>query len=202
MRKRYKCTILLALLVTLSLDAFAQDSYFLLGLGVGNSQFQLNEANIISDFSGLSSASTFTDDSTAFSFFGGMQLDEYLAIEMDFLASGDIVATEAGQNIKLFDVSTLAFTVAFSKQVSERTRLFARGGVHWWDISESSGDLDIINNAVDLTYGLGADFNLYGSRSRQLRVQWNHYEYDGVYIDSSDTISLNLLFLIGAGYDA
>ena len=57
-----------------------------------------------------------------------------------------------------------------------------------WDISESSGNLYTINNAVDLTYGIGMDVNLYGHRSRQLRFQWNHYEYDGVFINNSDTL--------------
>jgi hypothetical protein len=87
--------------------------------------------------------------------------------------------------------------VALSNQVTERIRLFGRIGTHFWDISESSGALNTINNAVDLTYGLGVDINIYGDRSRQLRLQWNHYEYDGVFIDNGDIISVSLLFQIG-----
>jgi len=108
-----------------------------------------------------------------------------------------ITATEAGQLIKLFDVSSLAITLALGKQFGERTGLFARLGAHFWDISESASNLNTINSAVDITYGIGMDVNLYGDRSRQLRVQWNHYEYDGVFIDDSDILSVNLLFLIG-----
>jgi hypothetical protein len=198
LNKAYKYSVLLILLMFLSLDAIAQDSYYYLGLGLGNSNFQLNQSNIVADYASLTGASSFTDSATAFSLFGGMQLDQYVSLEMDILTAGDISAKQAGQTIKLFDVSTLAITVALSKQVSERVRLFGRIGMHWWDISESFGDLEIINNAVDITYGLGADINVYGDRSRQLRVQWNHYEYDGIYIDSNDTLSLSLLFLIGA----
>jgi len=113
------------------------------------------------------------------------------------LISGDITTTEAGQLIKLFDVSSLAITLALGKQFSERIGLFAHLGAHFWDISESSGNLDTINSAVDITYGIGMDVNVYGDRSRQLRIQWNHYEYDGVFIDDSDILSVNLLFLIG-----
>jgi hypothetical protein len=190
-------SILLVLLVLFSLDANAAEGKYSLGLGLGKSQFDLNESNIVANYSSLTSSSTFTDSSTAFTFFGGIQLDPYLSLEMDFLAAGDIVASDAGQQYKLFDVSTLAFTVALSKRVSESVRLFARLGGHWWDISASFGDQPTINNAFDLTYGLGADLNVYGDGSRQLRVQWNHYEYDGVFIDYSDTLTMSLLFLFG-----
>jgi hypothetical protein len=200
MKTTYLDSILLVLLVLFSLDAGAAEGKYSLGLGIGKSQFDLNEANIIANYSSLTSTSTFTDSSTAFTFFGGIQLDQYLSLEADFLFAGDVVATDAGQQIKLFDVSTLAFTVALSKRVSESIRLFARLGAHWWDISASFGDQPTINNAVDLTYGLGADFNLYGDGSRQLRVQWNHYEYDGVFIDYSDTLTMSLLFLFGGDY--
>ena len=200
MKTRYLNSMLLVPLLLLTLEATAAEGKYSLGLGLGKSLFELNETNIIANYSSLSSSSSFTDSSTAFTFFGGIQLDEYLSLDAEFLAGGDIVATEAGQQFKLFDVSSLAFTLALSKRVSESIRLFTRLGIHWWDISASFGDQPTINNAVDLTYGLGADINLYGDRSRQLRVQWNHYEYDGVFIDYSDTLTLSLLFLFGGDY--
>lgn len=147
----------------------------------------------------LTSTSSFSDSVTSFSFFVGYQLDPYFSLESEFVSAGDVTATEAGLVSKLFDVSILSITVALSNQVSERIRLFGRIGTHFWNISESTGAVNTINNAVDLTYGLGVDFNVYGDRSRQLRLQWNHYEYDGVFIDAGDIISVNLLFQIG-GY--
>lgn len=200
MRKQINYIILLTVLMLFPVSAAAESDYYLLSLGIGNSNFQLNQPGIVASYSPpLTGSSTFSDSATAFSFYGAKRLDEYLTLEADLLFSGDITATEAGQLIKLFDVSSLAITLALGKQFGERTALFARLGAHFWDISESSGSLDSINGAVDITYGVGMDINLYGDRSRQLRIQWNHYEYDGVFIDDSDTLTVNLLFLIG-GY--
>ena len=194
--KQIKSSIIFTLLMVLSLPTYADNSYYYLGLGIGNSQFDLNKSNIIADDSRLGSGSSFTDDSTAFDFFGGIQLDQYLSLEADILLAGDITATDAGRKFKLFDTSTLALTIALSKQIGDGIRMFGKIGAHLWDISEGSSDLDTIDNAVDLTYGLGMDINLYGDLSRQMRIQWNHYEYDGIFIDSNDTISVSLLFLI------
>ena len=198
MRKQINYILLPIMLMWLPVSAAAESDLYLLSLGIGNSNFQLNQPGIVASYSPpLTGSSTFNDSATAFSFYGAKRLDEYLTLEADLLISGDITATEAGQLIKLFDVSSLAITLALGKQFGERTGLFARLGAHFWDISESSGNLDSINGAVDITYGVGMDINLYGERSRQLRIQWNHYEYDGVFIDDSDILSVNLLFLIG-----
>ena len=100
--------------MALSLDAFSEDSKFSLALGLGNSHFQLNKANIVADYGSLSGASTFTDSSTAFSIVGGLQLDQYLSLETDILIAGDISAREAGQTIKLFNVnSTMSLGEAY-----------------------------------------------------------------------------------------
>lgn len=189
----------IALLWSLTFASLADNHFYYLGLGIGNSSFGLNEDNIIADFGGLSNDSRFNDDATSFSFFGGIPFDDYLSLEFDFVLAGDLTARDNNRSSKLFDVSTLAITAVLSKPVSDKVSLFGRIGAHMWDISESSGDLDTINNAVDLTLGLGADINIFGSHARQLRVQWNYYEYDDIYIEDSNTLSINLLFEIG-GY--
>lgn len=197
MNKLTRYLTLSSVLILLSINSAAAYGPFYLSLGIGNSDFDLNEAGIVASYSALSNSSEFNDSSTAFSLYGAMQLDEYLSLEADLLIAGDVTAIEAGQVIKLFDVTTLAVTLALSRQFGERTRLFTRAGVHFWDISESFGDLNTINNATDITYGIGIDINLYGDRSRQFRIQWNHYEYDKVFINDSDILTLNLLFMFG-----
>lgn len=199
MNKGLFFSALIITLIAISSNSFASSPAFYLGVGVGQSMFEFNEPNIIGDYPQLSNASTIKDDATAFSFYGGIPFDEYLSLEFDLVLAGDIAAREANRNRKLFDVSTLAITAMLSKPVSENTRFFGRLGAHLWDISESSGNLDTINNAVDLTFGFGVDINIYGDKSRQLRVQWNHYGYDGIYLEDSDIVSVSLLFEIG-GY--
>ncbi|MBC8209759.1 MAG: outer membrane beta-barrel protein [Gammaproteobacteria bacterium] len=197
MNKAHRLSILLILLASLSANAMADDVRYTWGLGLGSSQFQLNKSELVASYSGLSNASTFIDSSTSFNAFGGVRFDQYLALELDLMSSGDIVAREAGRSLKLFDISTFALTLVGSSQLTEKAQVFGRLGVHFWDIAESAGSFDTINSAVDITYGAGIDINLYGDRSRQMRIQWNHYEYDGIYIDSSDTFSLSLIFLVG-----
>jgi hypothetical protein len=63
-----------------------------------------------------------------------------------------------------------------------------------WDASESNDKLSGIDTAEDLTCGL--DINVYGDKSRQLRIQWNRYQYDGVFIDTNDTFILKLPFYL------
>ena len=198
MNNGYIFSIPLLLISFLSFEAHAEDVVFSWGLGVGSSQFKLNETELAASYASLSSASTFNDSSTSFDFFGGMNFDEHLSLELNMSLAGDIVARESGRNIKLFDVSTVAVTIALSTQVAQSTQLFARLGVHLWDISASFDSSDSINSAVDLTYGFGADINIYGDRSRQMRVQWNHYEYDGIFLDSNDSLTFSVLFMIGA----
>ena len=197
MRKQIRYLVLLSVLTLLPTIAAAEYDQFSVSVGVGNTQFQLNQPGIVNSYIGLSGSSEFNDSATAFSLYGAMQLDEYLSLETDLLIAGDITVRESGQVYKLFDVSSFAVTVALAKPVGERTRIFARLGTHFWDISQSWGDFITINNAVDLTYGIGMDVNLYGDRSRQLRIQWNHYEYDGVFITDSDTLTANILFMFG-----
>ena len=199
MNKGLVTPMVMMILITISTHSLASNPGYYLGIGVGQSSFDFNESNIIADYPQLSNASRIKDDATAFSFYGGIPFDEYLSLEFNFVLAGDISATEADLNRKLFDVSTLAITAMLSKPISENSRFFGRLGAHLWDISESSGNLDTINNAVDLTFGFGVDINIYGDTSRQLRVQWNHYEYDGIYLEDSDIFSVSLLFELG-GY--
>ena len=199
MNKGLLVFIVTAILIATPPDSHSHNHSYYLGVGIGQSSFDFNQLNIVSDFSQLSNASTITDDATSFNFYGGIPLDEYLSLEFDLVLAGDISAREAGRKTKLFDVSTFAVTAMLSRPVSDNTRLFGRLGAHMWDISESGGALDTINNAVDLTFGFGADINLYGDTSRQLRVQWNHYVYDDIYIEDSDILSISILFELG-GY--
>ena len=85
-----------ALIAVLGLMMFTSVSarggpIFLLGAGVGESQFQLNESKIISNYSTLSNSSTFSDSSTGVKFFGGIQMDQHLSLELAYLQAGDIV---------------------------------------------------------------------------------------------------------------
>lgn len=173
----------------------ASEGDFYFGLGVGKSQLQLNEPTLVNDYI-LQADSQFTDSTTVFSLYGGYQLDEYMSLEMDFTTGGDVTATSGTQSYKLFTTDSLAFTAMVSAKISDNISAFGRLGAVFWSISEGSMENAVtINDSTDLTYGFGVDINLYGSAERQFRIQWNRYEYDGVYIKNSDTFTGSLLFL-------
>jgi len=172
----------------------ADEPGFSFGLGIGRAQFDLNEPNLVNGYSQLSGNTTFTDDATAFNLFGGMQLDQYLSLEMALTLAGNITAKESNNTIKLFSVSGFAITGMLSKPIHPRVNLFGRVGANFWSITEDASSDEDLNSSLDLTYGLGADINIYGDESRQFRIEWNRYHYDDVFIKTSDTFSASLIF--------
>ncbi|MEE8365860.1 MAG: hypothetical protein V3R76_08740 [Gammaproteobacteria bacterium] len=96
MKKGYRNLVLLAVLMLHPLGALAQEGHFSLAVGLGNSQFDLNEPGLVSNYNTVTSTSSFSDSVTSFSFFVGYQLDQYLSLESEFVSAGDITATEAG----------------------------------------------------------------------------------------------------------
>jgi hypothetical protein len=43
-------------------------------------------------------------------------------------------------------------------------------------------------------WGLGADINLYGGNERKLRVEWDYYKPDNVYVKNINSLTANLVF--------
>lgn len=193
--RSFLLNIILLMIVVMPYRVDGFDDRYSFGVGVGSTAFNLDEANIVANYVSLNDSATFTDNSTTFVIYGGIRLDEYMVIETDFLMQGDIAATQSGVKRKLFDVDTLSVTVALQHELSSRINAFARIGVHMWDATVGSDSLTSVDSSVDLTYGLGLDINVYGGKERVMRIQWNHYEYDGVFLDHGDTLSLSLRFL-------
>jgi hypothetical protein len=71
MEKEYRNFVLIVALMLLPLGALAQEGHFSLAVGLGNSQFDLNEPGLVSNYSSVTSASSFSDSVTSFSFFVG-----------------------------------------------------------------------------------------------------------------------------------
>ena len=200
MKKQFTSAILLIVLTSPPIFAGPEEGSFSVGVGLGYSSFNLNESNLINSDPSLNPGASFDDTATSFNLSGSWIMDDHFALEFDLVLAGDITATDSGSKLKLFDVSTLATTLAYNHRISKNTKLFGRFGVHLWDISSGPSSYyysNSIDSAVDLTFGLGADFSLFGNRSRQLRLQWNHYEYDGVFVNDNDSISINLMFVFG-----
>jgi hypothetical protein len=115
MYKECNFSFLLIPMTVFSADAIADEVKYVFGVSSGASQFQLNESELAANYAVLTHSSSYSDNPTASNLLAGMGLDQYLALELDLLSAGDIVAREAGRSFKLFDVSILVVTLAMSK---------------------------------------------------------------------------------------
>ncbi|MDH5355614.1 MAG: hypothetical protein OEY09_14315 [Gammaproteobacteria bacterium] len=170
-----------ALILLSNAKAAEEDGGYFMGVGLGNSQFQLNQTEIVASYSPLTSASSFNESATAFNVLGGIRFDEYLPLESELIFAGDITVRDAGRTYKLLNANTAD------------TRLFARLEVHLWSIHDPAGDFDTINSGTDLTYSFGTGINVYGSRSRQLRLQWKHYRQGQTMTTMNPGTTLNFI---------
>ena len=190
--------ICLLVLVAMIQPAFADTGqeppttpwYF--GLGIGESIQGLNKSNIASAFSAATPASSYNHDDFTFNIYGGYFLDRLLAVEFGFTELGNVIATTNGASSKLFNIYSIYIDTVMLHRYNKNAAIYAKVGAHFWDIGTSSGSS--ITNGTDLTLGAGIELNIYGGNNRVVRVEWVHYQFDKVYLDSSDTLTLNLVF--------
>lgn len=181
-------------LILLQITHATQAESLTLSIDIGSAASAVNTNSIINRYPQLSPASTISSDTSTLNMSVGYVLDEYLSIGSDLIISGSITATESGIAYKLFSTNTLSIYAKMDKPINPRFSIFGKFGMHLWSLSEdlnSPGDMD---DGVDLTYGIGTNIDIYGGSNRQLQIQFNHYDFNGVYIDSMDVITIGILF--------
>jgi len=170
---------------------------FYAGIGIGAPSFSLNQNQIVSNYSQLTSNADMEDSTVALRAFAGMKFDEHLSGEIDYTFAGSIVANESSTKHKLFDVNLFSIDVALSNSLSENIDYYGKLGVHVWDLVEKTESGTTLDNDLGIKFGLGIDINLYGDNSRRIRLDWTHYEFDDVYLSGMDLLSVNILFSFG-----
>jgi len=168
-----------------------EDTWYV-GLGIGESLLGLNKSNIASAFSAATTASDYNHDDFAFNIYGGYFLDRLLAVEFGYAELGNVIATTNGTSSRLFNIYSLYVDTLLNHRYNRNATIYAKVGAHFWDIGTNSGSS--ITNGTDLILGTGIELNIYGGNNRVIRVEWMHYQFDKVYLDSSDTLSLSLVF--------
>jgi len=185
-------TIALAILSSSSYaqnTSFAQSIYF--GAGVAQTDIDINQQNIKA-INALPAQSAFDNQGGGYSVFLGTKLDRYLSLEMAYTSLGDIQMTLNEQTTELFSIDALNVTGILSYPLSQNTDVFAKLGVAEWKLENENSFFN--ESGTGLTYGLGFDINLYDSKSRALRVEWTHQEFDEISINNSDTITASMVF--------
>jgi Outer membrane protein beta-barrel domain len=183
------------LLILLQTTHSAQAENFTASIDIGSASADVNINSIINKYAQLSPSSSISSDSNTLIISFGYTLDDYLSIGADLLISGSITASESGTKYKLFSADTLSIYARMGTSISPRFSIFGKLGMHVWSLSENLDSPGGLDDGVDLTYGVGTNINLYGESNRQLQIQWNHYEYNGVYVNSQDVVSIGILFL-------
>lgn len=192
---RWACLIAL---ISMAQPAFsdseweASTSPWYFGLGIGESLLGLNKSNIASAFSAATTASSYNHDDFAFKLYGGYFLDPLLAVEFGFAELGNVIATTNGTSSSLFNIYSIYVDTLLNHRYNRNAAIYAKVGAHFWDIGTKGGSS--ITNGTDLMLGAGIELNIYGGNNRVVHIEWVRYQFDRVYLDSSDTLTLNLVF--------
>lgn len=186
-------SLALAALTFPGIAAAEQGYYF--GIGIGHPSVSTNNETVQSQYVDLTPSTTIKVSDTAFELYGGYQFDEHLAVEMDYVVIGEVVARNGATSHKLFSTEGPAITGMLRQDVNEHFTVFVKLGAHFWDVADAQDNPGRSSDGMNLTYGAGADINLYGGKSRRIRLQWNRYYYDNVFLKQADVATIGALFM-------
>jgi hypothetical protein len=180
--------LLAANLTALPAQADEFESQWYGGVGLGLAKLSVNKNSVPY----LSAASSVNSNSYNLNVFAGYQFDPFLGIELDYLGGGSVTATSLGQTSKLFSVGLTTISATMGAPLNDNVRLYAKlGGTSWKFSSQRSVDM---NDGFGPSAGLGADINLYGSAERRLRIEYNYYQLDKVYVKSASSLTISAIF--------
>lgn len=162
------------------------------GIGIGTSLLGYNKGNIANNFSAATTASSYNHDDFTVNIFGGYVLDPLLSVEFGLTDLGNTIATTSGTSTKLFNIYSAYIDTIMAHRYNRNASLYIKVGAHFWDISTNSGSS--VTSGTDLMLGTGVEMNLSATAGRVIRVEWTRYQFDRIYVDSSDTLTLDLVF--------
>lgn len=163
-----------------------------IGVGIGTSQLQANESTVAREYPELQPGFRIDESTTGFRVVGSYHFDPVLALDLEFVELGDVLAEDASGRHKLFSISGMTTAVRARHRLSGSAEVFGRLGAFLW-ISTANVD-NTVDDGLDITYGLGTDINLYGGFERVLRLEWDYYGFNGVTLDSASILSASLVF--------
>ncbi|VAW62219.1 hypothetical protein MNBD_GAMMA09-306 [hydrothermal vent metagenome] len=188
-----KKSVLLILLSTFTGTAFASNpgQKLYMGIGISQTKLQTNEQNIRA-ISGVTSESTLQNSETGYTVYMGINLDQYLSIEMGYIDFGNYSVQTSTQKNKLFSANSLHITSALNYPITDSLNIYAKAGFSSW--RTLSTDILFETDGTGLVYGAGLDINLYNGNHRTLQLEWLHQEFDNITLSNSDSITASLVF--------
>lgn len=146
-------------------SASAQEKGFYAGAGIGQSF--VDEGN-------------YDDEDTAFSVFGGYQLNKHFGLETGYVDFGKIEAEGSGTALE----GDSAYLTAVGKlPISDKLLAYAKAGVHRWTTDDEMPSLmgKNVDSGTDPTYGVGAQYRL--TDWVALRGEYSRFEMEELDVD-------------------
>lgn len=158
--------------------AFAVDNGIYLGASLGQSGVDIDEVGLANG--------DFSADATAFKVIAGWRFLDWLSVEGNYVDLGSADERVDGENFEV-DASGLSLSAVGFLPIGP-VDLFARLGAINWDADVSIEGIDVgSDDGTDLTYGVGAQFRVWG-----LSVRAEYEQFDIEDADTVDLISLGV----------
>lgn len=153
--------------------AFAVDNGIYLGASIGQSGVDVDEAGL--------DGGDFSSDATGFKVIAGWRFLDWLSIEGNYVDLGSSDDTVDGDRLEV-DASGISLSAVGFLPIGP-VDLFARVGAINWDADFEVEDFGkVSDDGTDLTYGVGAQFRVWGLSIRA--------EYEQFDIEDTDTVDL------------
>lgn len=172
--------------------AAAQDDRAYVGLGVGQSSYDISASDINSAFTsaGMSASTELDEEDTAWNVFGGYRLNDNFAVEAAYWDFGEIGANTgvglpvAGTVNSALSADTISISLLAGMPMG-KAFVYGRIGAAFWDAQSSAGSIiagapgsaSADDDGTDLVYGLGAWFNFNPALAG--RVEWQRFQLGG-----------------------
>lgn len=160
-----------AMASALSLSAPATAGFFdftlapFVGVSAGQSTFDLS----------CDAGSTCDDTDTAWKIYGGLEVNEYIAMEIGYADLGE--AKFSGATSGTAEVNGMTMQVIGTYAINPSFSLIGRGGMNFLNLEINETTAGVSSNAGDTdvawSLGVGAQYNL--SKSVGFRAEWERY---------------------------
>jgi OOP family OmpA-OmpF porin len=162
-----------------SFPSHAVDNGIYLGASIGQSGVDIDEAV-------STGGDDFSADATGFKVIAGWRFLDWLSIEGNYVDLGSGDDTVDGGRVEV-DASGLSLSAVGFLPIGP-VDLFARVGAISWDADFEVEDFGkVSDDGTDLTYGVGAQFRVWGL---SVRAEYEQFDIDDV--DTVDLISLGV----------
>ena len=195
---KFKFTTIFATILTLSsLNASkAEEVYF--GIDFLNNEIDTGVTNI---------SSTLDEEDSGYSFYGGIPINENLAVEISYQDFGKAsLSGVSGNQFKVgsttyeftatatlsVEVESVGYALVPTMPISDNISLYGKLGFHYWDskfsVTSTNTTASLDDDGNDVFYGFGAEMDFGNLKGR---VGYSLYDVDG---DDIDSVNVGISF--------